>query len=160
DGGLWIDLLPEGLGHLTDQAPVIYQDIDGQRVDVAGHFDLRDGDAYGFTLTQAYDTTHPLIFDPEIAWSTYLGGGDGTTRGRDIAVDAEDNILVTGDTWSSGWVSGGYDSTQNGCYYAFVVKLSPTGGHLWSTYLGGSEETLGFGIAVDGSDNVLVTGYT
>ncbi|MCC7204181.1 MAG: SBBP repeat-containing protein [Phycisphaeraceae bacterium] len=161
DGGLWIDLLPEGLGHLTDQPPVIYQDIDGQRVDIAGHFDLREGDAYGFTVTQMYDATHPLIFDPEIAWFTSIGGEGGPTIGNDIAVDAEGNILVTGRTSSSGWVSGGYDSTYNGGYDdAFVVKLSSTGGHLWSTYLGGIYTDIGYGIVADVAGDVLVTGFT
>jgi len=45
---------------------------------------------------------------------------------------------LTGGTWSSGWASGGFDTSCNGAYDAFVAKLTASGGHAWSTYLGGS----------------------
>ncbi|MCC7408050.1 MAG: SBBP repeat-containing protein [Phycisphaeraceae bacterium] len=91
-------------------------------------------------------------------WSTFLGG-DHDDSGFGIAVDGSGNVLVTGNTESSVWVSGGYDTTFHGVRNAFVVKLSPTGEHLRSTYLGGYSRTDAHGIAVDSSDNVLVTGY-
>ncbi len=92
-------------------------------------------------------------------WSTYLGGSD-YDAGWGIAVDSAGNVLVTGNTRSSGWVSGGFDTSHNGPYDAFVAKLSPSGAHLWSTYLGGSNQDSGYGIAVDSAGNVLVAGYT
>ena len=88
-------------------------------------------------------------------WSTYLGGS-GNDRGKDIAVDNAGNVFVTGTTYSSGWVSGGFDTTYNGWGNAFAVKLSGSGSHLWSTYLGG--DSSGGGIAVDGAGNAFVTG--
>ena len=76
-------------------------------------------------------------------------------------MDPAGNVLVTGETNSSGWTEGGYEPTHNGGIYdAFVAKLSPNGAHLWSTYLGGSSDDYGTGIAVDPSGNVLVTGET
>ncbi|MCY2991620.1 MAG: FG-GAP-like repeat-containing protein [Planctomycetota bacterium] len=96
-------------------------------------------------------------------WSTYLGG-DWNDDGYGIAVDSAGNVLVTGVTGSTGWISGGFDTSYNGgtLHYAdaFVAKLSPSGGHLWSTYLGGTDWDGGRGIAVDSAGNVLVTGYT
>ncbi|MCY2954343.1 MAG: SBBP repeat-containing protein, partial [Planctomycetota bacterium] len=95
----------------------------------------------------------------ELLWSTYLGGS-GDDQGGSIAVDGSGNVLVTGYTSSSGWTSSGFDTSFNGGHDAFVAKLSPSGGHLWSTYLGGNSYDYGYGIAVDGSGNVLVTGRT
>ena len=98
----------------------------------------------------------------EHLWSTYLGGNsdDGGRFGNSIAVDADDNVQITGYTYSSGWVSGGFDATLNGVSDAFVVKLSPTGNHLWSTYLGGDGADPGRAIAMDSAGNILVTGLT
>jgi len=106
----------------------------------------------------ATDFQQELVIDPDLAWSTYLGGGSDD-HGNGIAVDGSGNVLVTGYTASS-WISGGYDTNFWGDSDAFVAKLSPSGEHLWSTYLGGSDEESGYGIAVDGWGNVLVTGWT
>ncbi|HUW34881.1 MAG TPA: SBBP repeat-containing protein [Planctomycetota bacterium] len=101
------------------------------------------------------------MIDPELAWSTYLGGTDADVA-YGVAVDASRNVLITGWTESYGWTSGGFDTDFGGHYLpdAFVVKLSPSGGHLWSTYLEGMGAELGFGVAVDASDNVVITGRT
>ncbi|HUU81925.1 MAG TPA: CARDB domain-containing protein, partial [Phycisphaerae bacterium] len=56
--------------------------------------------------------------------------------------------------------SGGFDTSYDGNEDAFVAKLSPTGGHIWSTYLGGSGGDSGDGIAMDASGGVYVTGDT
>ena len=162
--GLYIDAagalhVQTELGELVDDAPYIYQMIDGEEVEVEGAFVLVDADTYSFVLTGEYDAASKLIIDPDLAWSSYLGGS-ATDHGRGIAVDASGNALVTGGTYSSGWVSGGWDPSYNGGKDAFVAKLSPTGGHIWSTYLGGSDSDSGRGIAVDASGNVLVTGKT
>jgi len=67
---------------------------------------------------------------------------------------------VTGYTWSGNWVSGGFDTGYSGNdSEAFVVKLSPTGGHLWSSYLGGNSNDSGTGIALATGD-VVLTGKT
>ena len=93
-------------------------------------------------------------------WSTYLGGDDGD-YGTGIAVDPSGNVVVTGYTESPDWVSGGFDTTLGGGSDAFVAKLSPSGTHLWSTYVGGDSYDGGWGgIAVDPSGNVVVSGST
>jgi len=154
-------------GELVDEAPFIYQVVDGRQVEVSGAFTLIDADTYTFEVSGPYDPSAELIIDPELAWSTYLGGSgiDGGTDmihgGDGIAVDAAGNVLVTGRTESSGWTAGGYDTTHNGGGSdAFVAKLSPNGGHLWSTYLGGNNLDWGTGIAVDAWGDALVTGRT
>jgi len=147
------------LGDLIDEAPYIYQDIDGQRVEVAGAFELVDSDTYTFVLTGDYDADVELIIDPDLTWSTYVGGGGGDMVG-DIAVDPARGVFIAGETDSSGWASGGYDPDYGGAGDAFVAKLTTSGSHLWSTYLGGSEWDSGQGIALSPAGEVYVTGYT
>ena len=63
-----------------------------------------------------------MLFDPDIEWSSYLGGA-GSDYGYGIAVDASGNVLVTGSTYSSGWVSCGWDTSHNGDYDGYVLKI-------------------------------------
>ena len=56
---------------------------------------------------------------------------------------------------------GAYQTAFGGGHDAFVTKFNPTGsGLVYSTYLGGNDLDVGYGIAVDGSGNAYVTGYT
>ena len=90
-------------------------------------------------------------------WSTYLGGYADVFGG--IAVDSSGNCYVTGLTQLSAWVNGGGDTSYAGGD-GFVVKLDTSGGHQWSTYLGGSSLDKSYGIAVDSSGNCYATGRT
>ncbi len=95
-------------------------------------------------------------------YSTYLGGSSGDA-GVGIAVDGSGDAYVTGFTSSSDFPTtpGAYKTTRPGRGDAFVTKLDPTGSSLvYSTYLGGSQDDIGLGVAVDGSGNAFVTGGT
>ncbi len=94
-----------------------------------------------------------------LMWSTYLGGSS-VDWGAGVATDGSGNCYVTGGTWSSGWVSGGFDTSINGEGDAFVAKVASDGAHLWSTYLGGTEDDGGYGVATDAAGDCYVTGYT
>jgi hypothetical protein len=124
-----------------------------------------------------YDKTRPVVIDPVLVYSTYLGGSD-EDLGIGIAVDALGNGYVTGYTYSSDFPTtpGAFQTTfrgRSGCNIgltgfstdAFVSKLNAAGSALvYSTYLGGSNgcEGLGtgMGIAVDASGNAYVSGST
>jgi hypothetical protein len=117
---------------------------------------------YGFKVA-SYDKTHDLIIDPLLA-STFLGGS-GYDYGRGVAVDASNNVFVTGNTVDDATdlptTTGAYDTTHNGGYDVFVSQFTNGLGTLTaSTFLGGSGTDYGYGIAVDASNNVFVTGYT
>src|ERR671912_1379896 len=88
-------LVQTSLGVLKDAAPVSYQRIGGERVAVESRYTLKGDGGYGFAVG-AYDPRYPLIIDPELDYSTFLGGGassgsTGLDIGNDIAVDGMGN---------------------------------------------------------------------
>ena len=96
----------------------------------------------------------------QLLWSAYLGG-DKDDSAYSLAVDGAGEVCITGETYSSGWVSGGFDTNYRGARDAYVVKLSATGRHRWSALLGDTGEDRPRDIAIDGgSGAVCVTGYT
>jgi Beta-propeller repeat len=156
DGDL---VLSASLGvSMIQRKPVILQD--GKRIE--GGYVVR-GREVAFELAK-YDVAKPLVIDPVLVYSTYLGGS-GSDEGKGIAVDASGNAYVTGSTQSTDFPTtsplqagkGGVPRfiTSN----AFVTKINAAGSaKLYSTYLGGSRSDQGNGIAVDGSGNAYVTG--
>lgn len=151
-------------GDLVQHAPVIYQELDGQRQSVTGAFVLDGNNQFSFQIG-TYDARLPLTIDPVLSYSTYLGGS-GDDVAWDIAVDADGSAYITGRTDSTNFptanpmqpVMAGDPVTT---YDAFVAKLNATGTALiYSTYLGGTLDEEGYGVAVDASGNAYVTGYT
>ncbi len=148
------------LGEVVDAAPVIYQVIGSQRVEVAGAFQLLDPSTCAFIITGPYDPQAELVIDPAIAWSSYLGGSD-LDVGYGIAVDGGGDVFITGTTFSSNFPSGGgFDTSRSGTNDAFVTKVSAAGTLLWSTFLGGSDFEGGYEIAVDAAGDAVITGET
>ncbi len=96
-----------------------------------------------------------------LAYATFLGGS-GSDQGRAIAVDGSGNLYVTGNTSADFFVtSGAFDVTHNGASDVFVAKFRSGGSTLqYATFLGGSDSDWGYGIAVDKSGDVYVTGST
>ncbi len=110
----------------------------------------------------SYDPGKPLIIDPALSYSTYLGGS-GSDRGNDIAVDSAGNAYVTGDTNSTNFPKANpiQAAFGGGGSDAFVTKLNATASALvYSTYLGGSGDDRGHGIALDSSGRAYLTGIT
>ncbi|TMI78000.1 MAG: hypothetical protein E6H04_13225 [Bacillati bacterium ANGP1] len=144
--------------------PLLYQETNGVRHDIAGRFVRKAAHQIGFQVS-AYDRRQPLVIDPAYeAYSTYLGGS-GTDVGRGIAVDASGNAYVTGQTNSTDFptTSEGFQRENRGDTNAFVTKLNADGSNLvYSTYLGGSaiDTDVGRAIAVDADGNAYVTGNT
>ena len=150
-------------GEVIHHAPVIYQESDGKRYPVAGKIAFRSKDLIGFDVA-SWDRGRPLLIDPGLVYSTYLGGSTADyTAG--IAIDGSGDAYVTGVTESTDFptTGGAYQTSSAGATTnAFVSELNPTGtGLLYSTYLGGgSLASLGAGIAVDASGDAYVTGET
>jgi beta-propeller repeat-containing protein len=148
-------------GEVRFQKPVVYQKIDGARREVSASFVLRDTHQVGFQVA-AYDTSRPLVIDPVLFYSTYLGG-TVNDQGSGIAVDSSGNAYVTGSTNSANFstTTGAFQTALRGGADVFISKLNPTGSALvYSTYLGGSLDDGGLGIVVDSSGNAYVSGGT
>ena len=153
-------VLTKGTSELRFQTPLLYQDIKGIRVRVPGTYVLRDSTHVGFEIG-TYDTTKPLVIDPVLVYSTFLGGSsDDFSNG--IAVDSAGDAYVIGLTDSPDFplaTIGSYNSTQ---FRMFLTKLDPTGSTLlFADYFGGtSGADEAFAVALDSSGNAYVTGNT
>ncbi|MEG5164210.1 SBBP repeat-containing protein, partial [Microcoleus sp. AT3-A2] len=157
DGAL---ILETPLGELIDDAPIVYQDINGQRVNVPAAYNLLGNGQVNFSLGY-FDRTQPLVIDPVLAYSTYLGGSDNENANR-IAVDSTGAAYIIGTTHSNNFPTtpGAYQTTLvGGISDILVTKINPEGTALvYSTFIGGPNNDEGFDIAVDSQGNAYLTG--
>jgi hypothetical protein len=146
----------------TEAAPVAWQQHGNQRVPVVVRYQLMADGSIGFLLG-AYDRTEPLVIDPALEYSTFLGG-NADDAGEDIAVDAAGNMYVTGFARSLDFpLRNPFQPTHGGGAIDVIVSKLAADGHtlVYSTYLGGSgDRDFATGIAVDAAGNVYVTGET
>jgi hypothetical protein len=198
---------------IRQRKPVVYQMVDGQRRELDGGYIVHAHNEVAFEVAR-YDAAKPIVIDPVLVYSTYLGGpndvglgiavdslgnayvtgmaivglipvyalssfvtkidpqgrlvystylsGTATVaRATGIAVDPDGNAYVTGSTIGGFPIVAALQPNFGGGTDAFVTKLNPQGNALlYSTYLGGSGQDGGNGIAVDANRNVLITGVT
>jgi len=149
-----------GNGEMRLRKPRIYQEEGEVRKEVLGGYTLTAGNLVGFALGP-YDRTRPLVIDPILSYSTYLGGSD-FDRGLAPAVDRNGNVYVTGQTSSTNFpTTNSLQPVPGGGQDVFVTKLNAGGSAIvYSVYLGGSGDDSGFGIAVDDTGNAYVSGRT
>jgi Calx-beta domain/Beta-propeller repeat len=150
----------DGGVEVRQQRPFVYQEVNGQRREVACRYLLLPRGEVGFRLGE-YDGSLPLVIDPVLVYASYFGGGV-INESYGIAVDAQGSAYVTGlaDSVDFPTTPGAFLRTrQSGD--AFVTKLTPDGrGLVYSTYLGGEQGDFGEGIAVDAAGNAYVAGWT
>jgi hypothetical protein len=169
-----LDTRPDGalvarssVGELALLAPVAYQEIDGDRRPVSCRYVRATNTTFGFAVGE-YDHTRPLVIDPILKYSTYLGGSD------------EDNDDVFGtigtDKFGFAYIAGETDSLDYPVLDAFqpahapnitgdsdgvLTKLNKTGTAIvYSTYFGGTAEDGVTDLAVDPNGNAYVTVFT
>ncbi len=156
-------VLASAAGELVLRRPIVYQVIEGARREIAANYTERGMNSIG-VLLGPYDSRQPLVVDPVVDYSTYLGGTGGEFLYA-IAADSSGNAYITGYTTATNFptTTGSYLPTypSGATSDVFVTKMNPTGTALvYSTFLGGSLSGSGHGIAVDSSGNVFVDGYT
>ena len=159
------------LGGATDAGAENHTQPNGLAVDAAGsaHVVGRTG-AGDFPTANALQNTRRgeqdafvTKFTPAgsaLVYSTYLGGNNSDSASA-IAVDAAGNAHITGSTISNDFpIANAFQSAIGGFIDVFVMKLSPVGALIYSTYLGGSGGDDGLGLAVDAAGDTYVTGRT
>ena len=173
-------LTSQGQSNLRLLKPVSYQQSHGQRTEVTSAYKLLAHNQVSFTIG-AYDHTQPLIIDPIVVYSTYLGGSGQPDNvgdeGHGILVDAAGHTYVVGATSSPDFpvTSGIYQPANHALATypyrnAFVSEINAAGTQLiFSTYFGGSDTSLendtysgdyAMSVALDSSGNVYLCGYT
>ena len=146
-------------GSLRLERPVIYQEIGGERKETGGRFVAGRDSQVRFEVAR-YDRSLPLIIDPVVVYSSYVGGS-GDDGAAQIAVDAQGNAYITGGTLSTNFPFTTNLKAGSAEVDVFVTKLNSTGTQIvYSTLVGGSGQDSGMGIAVDAFGNAYVTGIT
>jgi hypothetical protein len=177
DGAEWIEIEASGdlvmhttAGPVRQNRPMVYQEVGGRRQVVDGHFVFRQNSRadsaggskrVGFKIG-AYDRNQPLVIDPVLIYSSYLGG-IGIDKAWDVAVDSNGNAYVVGETASTNFpVAAAFDPNFNGGPNdVFVAKLDAQGTNLvFATYLGGDQQDVGFALALGGNGDIYLTGTT
>jgi uncharacterized protein (TIGR03437 family) len=155
DGDLILD---SPAGQALWKRPYVYQEENGVRRQIAADYRIGKKSRVGFLLAQ-YDRTRPLVIDPVLVYSTFLGGG-GVELGVGVAQDRT-GLYAAGITYSSNFPTTPGGGQLDGTYDVFATKLNPQGSQLiYSTYLGGSGNNglNAFHLAADGS--VYLAGFT
>jgi hypothetical protein len=147
-------------GELRLRHPAIYQETGHGQRPIAGGFVINARGQIRFQVA-AYDAGRPLIIDPVLVFSTFLGGSFNDA-GTAIGIDPSTNIIVAGYTDSSNFpTTNALQKAKDTLRDAFVVKVDATGTNLvYATYLGGNQDDVVNALAVDADGNVYLTGQT
>lgn len=121
------------------------------KLDGAGNIFVAGSDAYDVTV-------YKLNSSGEKQWHVVLGGG-GTDKVGDLALDADGNIYLVGDSTIT-WASPLHAHTGTGSSDVYVAKLGSDGGLLWNTFYGCGGSDTGAGLALDAGGNIYITGLS
>lgn len=156
-------ILETGAGQVRLHKPFVYQEQDGTKELIASRYNLRGPDQIGVEIA-AYDSALPLIIDPVLSYSTYLGGSGSDSSGINaLKVDTAGSAYLAGTTSSVNFptTAGSFRSAPIGGSDAFVAKLNPAGnGLVYATYLGGTNIENARSLTLDAAGNVYVIGDT
>jgi hypothetical protein len=154
-------VLKAGDSEVRQHKAVVYQEADGRRQEIASNYILKEGGEVSFEIG-AYDRSRPLVIDPVISYSTFLGARDGDDRAASIVVDDDGSAYVTGRTYSPRFPTANpLQAESGGSADVFVIKLNPEGSDIiFSTYLGGNYYEFSTDIALDAAGNICLTGVT
>ena len=147
-------------GWLRHRRPQVYQQLAAGRVAVSGHYVLQGNRQVGFEIG-GHEPGVPLVIDPMLVYSSYLGG-NAADYGHSVAVDNAGCAYTVGETWSPNFpLLNPVQSVLAGDSDIFVTKWNAAGnGIVYSTYIGGSNRDVPLGITVDAAGNAYIAGFT
>lgn len=167
-------VLRAGASEWRLRRPRVYQKTAGGTVEVEASYRI-EGSRVALMLAR-YDASRPLVIDPALVYSTYLGGAGtnsltGATwadQGFAIAVDSSGAAYVAGQAWGQIPLRNPIPNQSSSRPIVFVTKLSPAGTLVYSTFLGADGQpglfygsgAAAYGIAVDATGAAYVTGET
>jgi gliding motility-associated-like protein len=149
---------------ITEKQPYAYQIIDGKMHEVTCDYTLA-GNVVGFRLGK-YNRNVPLIIDPEVAFSTYIGSV-ANSWGFTACDDSEGNLIAGSAVFAPGYPTtvGAFSTTFNTAstnnFDIAISKFSSDGSQLvYSTYFGGEKQETPHSVVVDSQDRIIVFGVT
>jgi len=156
------------IGDVTEQKPLAWQIIEGQKQLVACRYRVRKDDVT-FDFPNGYNPNYALIIDPELIFSTY-SGSTSNNFGYTATYDEAGALYSGSSAFGQGYPTnlGAYDTTHNGgdsdIESGIDIALSKYGLNgnfmLWSTFLGGSGDELPHSIIVNSEEELIVYGST
>jgi hypothetical protein len=145
----------------SENKPFTYQVVNGIKTEVQSQYKILSKNEFGFTLSSNYNPSLPVVIDPTLSYSTYLGGSGFEEYANDIKVDASGNAYVVGNTYSANFPTESPYQTYKGGSDGYVTKINNTGNDLiYSTYIGGATNDWVYGVALDSNGQAYITGYT
>jgi fibronectin type 3 domain-containing protein len=159
-------IISTDMGSLKDSRPIINQVTSGRRAEMIGDFTLRESHSFSFHVPEDCSRSLPMVIDPGIEFSTYLGGS-GNDMTFQLDIDDSGNIYVVGMVLSldfpttQGVIDEKGNVARTGYEDAVVAKLDPTCSDLlFATYLGGSTDDMAVDIEVGPEGDLLIVGGT
>jgi hypothetical protein len=152
-------VLQTASGEIRQRKPVVYQESNGKRVEIAASYRLSRGNQVGFELGR-FDARLPLVVDPVLEYGTYFGGGwtsdMGVSAMQSVQSDAAGNLYMAGTVNPGGSTPGG---TAN------LVKFSPSQNQVlyWTTYAIGAgfqNVIMPSSLAIDSQGYAYICGMT
>ncbi len=156
------------VNEIVEQAPYIYQTINGKEVKVSGKFELKDS-VVTFKITEKYSKKYTLVIDPKLIFSTY-SGSVADNWGNTATFDKTGNMYSGGTVFGVGFPTtlGAFQQSFAGGfqYYGFgidvgILKYNPTGtGLIYATYIGGYKTEIPHSLVVNNNDELVIFGTT
>lgn len=156
-------------GEFVDGTPIAYQIINNNTEHVKAEYSLSEKGTVSFDV-EGYDSDYPLIIDPFIKWSSFMGG-DGWDDGMTIEYGTDGSIYAIGTTDDHEFPhisTGSYQENHGGPspevqfgYDIFVSKISSDGSSVeWCTFIGGNGQDIVYESTIDASNNIYIIGET
>jgi len=155
-------IIANKLGRIEHREPISYQDEYSQRV--GSRFIINEDKTISFKVDN-YDRAKSLIIDPIIKVWCLGFSGISQDELRDLAVDRDGNVLITGETGSGNLkvlnaFQEEYASEFNYPADGFLAKFDKNGKKLWATYVGGEKSDYPSTIEIDNDNNVIIGGWS